>query len=101
MAGDIGIDEAIASLTGVSGGGRRLKFACDIGDVDADAVEWIFEGRRKVQMPRSTFEYEREPRVNFWLVTMPERIAAIFGLSEIALSEDAAEEHRKRIHGEG
>ncbi len=89
------IDEAIRELTNV-GGARRLWFVADIGNVDETSVNWIFGGRR-VEMPRVVFEYEREPRANFWLVSVAERAAAIYGITDLAITDAEVAGHRERI----
>lgn len=52
---------------------------------------------RKATVPRMSFTYEREPQANFWLVEMPEQIAGIYGIEDMALSESEDAGHRTRI----
>lgn len=93
------IDEAIRELTHV-GNAKRVYFAADIGNADETAINWIFvrHGRRRVvEMPRAAFNFEREPRANFWLVNMAEPIAEMYGIADFAITNEAAERHRERI----
>lgn len=100
MVSSMTIDEIIAEVTHV-GGARRVCLGADIGNSGVDEVEWEFlkGGRMKVvTVPRAVFTYEREPPMkNFWLVEMPERFAAIYGIDDMVLSDEEATEVRKRF----
>jgi len=94
------IDDIIRELTFVGADSKRVCLAADIGNAGIDEVEWKFlSGGRftEITMPRVAFTYQREPRRNFWLVEMAERVAAIYGIDDLVLSESEAAAHRERI----
>ncbi len=96
------IRAAIAEMTHVGvGDSKRVALAADIGNSGIDEIDWIFKNAgqvRKITLPRPAFTYIREqPMVNFWLVEMDERIAGLFGIEDLVLSEGEAAEHRERI----
>lgn len=97
----ISVSEAIDELTRAGGDVKRVSFACDIGNVDEAEIEWKVtrDGRSKwVTLPRAATEIVREPPMkNFWLVTMAESFARMFGIEDFILTDDEAATHRRRM----